>query len=79
MPTFYDVYHAPLDKLKTAADDWAEMTAKLERLAEDARTTMAEKSKDEYWRGANARSPNRSSSRRPRSSTTRRRRPRGSD
>ncbi|MEU0278091.1 hypothetical protein [Streptomyces sp. NPDC006195] len=54
MPTFYDVYHAPLDKLKTAADDWAEMTAKLERLAEDARTTMAEKSKDEYWRGANA-------------------------
>ncbi|MGW6775620.1 hypothetical protein ACWGBX_35090 [Streptomyces sp. NPDC055037] len=54
MPTFYDVYHAPLDKLKTAADDWAEMTTKLERLAEDARTTMAEKSKDEYWRGANA-------------------------
>ncbi|MFE4916615.1 hypothetical protein ACFRCX_34520 [Streptomyces sp. NPDC056652] len=54
MPTFYDVYHAPLGKLKTAADDWAEMTTKLETLAEDARTTMAEKSKDEYWRGANA-------------------------
>ncbi|MFE2640924.1 hypothetical protein ACFXKX_39020 [Streptomyces scopuliridis] len=54
MPTFYDVYHAPLDKLKTAADDWTEMTTKLERLAEDARTTMAAKAKDEYWQGANA-------------------------
>ncbi|MEV4976263.1 hypothetical protein [Streptomyces scopuliridis] len=54
MPTFYDVYHAPLGKLKRAADDWADMTTKLERLAEDARTTMAAKAKDEYWQGANA-------------------------
>ncbi|MFE7572361.1 hypothetical protein ACFU76_36405 [Streptomyces sp. NPDC057539] len=54
MPTFYDVLNAPLDKLKRAVDDWADMTTKLERLAEDARTTMAAKAKDEYWQGANA-------------------------
>ncbi|MYZ36525.1 MULTISPECIES: hypothetical protein [unclassified Streptomyces] len=54
MLTFNDVYHAPLDKLKSAADDWSEMTTKLETLAEDARTTMAARAKDDYWRGVNA-------------------------
>ncbi|MFF2066492.1 hypothetical protein ACFVWZ_32600 [Streptomyces sp. NPDC058200] len=54
MLTFNDVYLAPLDKLKAAADDWSKMTTKLERLAEDARTTMAAKAKDEYWKGVNA-------------------------
>ncbi|WP_240138766.1 hypothetical protein [Streptomyces sp. MUM 178J] len=54
MLSFDDVYHAPLGKLKESADDWSEMTTKLERLAEDARTTMAAKAKDEYWRGVNA-------------------------
>ncbi|WP_267243158.1 hypothetical protein [Streptomyces sp. PR69] len=54
MLSFDDVYHAPLGKLKASADDWSEMTAKLEKLAEDARTTMAAKAKDEYWRGVNA-------------------------
>ncbi|MFE4174968.1 hypothetical protein ACFRR7_23455 [Streptomyces sp. NPDC056909] len=54
MLTFNDVYHAPLDKLKTAADDWSEMTTKLETLAEDARTTMVARARDDYWRGVNA-------------------------
>ncbi|MGW0119574.1 hypothetical protein [Streptomyces sp. NPDC003327] len=54
MLTYDNVYHAPLGKLKAAADDWSEMKGKLDRLAEDARTTMAAKAKDEYWRGVNA-------------------------
>ncbi|GGT90856.1 MULTISPECIES: DUF6571 family protein [Streptomyces] len=54
MLTFDNVYQAPLDKMKAAADNWSEMKGKLEKLAEDARTTMAAKAKDEYWRGVNA-------------------------
>ncbi|MDX3849095.1 hypothetical protein [Streptomyces sp. AK02-01A] len=54
MLSFNDVYLAPLDKLKSAADDWSAMTAKLEKLAEDAHSTMAAKARDEYWRGVNA-------------------------
>ncbi|MFC5801581.1 DUF6571 family protein [Streptomyces formicae] len=54
MLTFDNVYQAPLDKMKTAVDDWSEMKGKLDKLAEDARTTMAAKAKDDYWRGVNA-------------------------
>ncbi|MEU4078614.1 hypothetical protein DEJ45_22680 [Streptomyces venezuelae] len=54
MLTFDNVYQAPLDKMKTSADEWAAMKGKLDKLAEDARTTMAAKAKDEYWRGVNA-------------------------
>ncbi|MGW5419329.1 hypothetical protein [Streptomyces sp. NPDC003943] len=54
MLTFDNVYQAPLDKMKAAADRWSEMKAKLDTLAEDARTTMAAKAKDDYWRGVNA-------------------------
>ncbi|MEU1227052.1 hypothetical protein [Streptomyces sp. NPDC005828] len=54
MLTFDNVYQAPLDRMKAAADDWAAMKGKLDTLAEDARTTMAAKAKDEYWRGVNA-------------------------
>ncbi|OKK07599.1 hypothetical protein AMK26_00420 [Streptomyces sp. CB03234] len=54
MLKFGDVYHAPLDKMKAAADDWSHMTTKLEKLATDARTTMAARARDEYWRGVNA-------------------------
>ncbi|MFF9015253.1 hypothetical protein ACF09C_20095 [Streptomyces sp. NPDC014870] len=54
MLTFDHVYRAPLAKMKAAADDWSEMKAKLDKLAEDARTTMAAKAKDDYWRGLNA-------------------------
>ncbi|MFI1810113.1 hypothetical protein ACH414_07200 [Streptomyces sp. NPDC020422] len=54
MLTYDNVLHAPLAKMKAAADGWSEMKGKLDKLAEDARTTMAAKAKDEYWRGVNA-------------------------
>ncbi|MEU0401233.1 hypothetical protein ABZ318_13475 [Streptomyces sp. NPDC006197] len=54
MLTFDNVYQAPLDKMKAAADDWAAMKGKLDTLARDARSTMAAKAGDDYWRGVNA-------------------------
>lgn len=54
MLTFDNVYQAPLDKMKAAADRWSEMKARLDTLAEDARKTMAAKAKDDDWRGVNA-------------------------
>ncbi|MGW1886717.1 hypothetical protein [Streptomyces sp. NPDC001970] len=54
MLTFDNVYQAPLDKMKAAADDWSKMKGLLDTLAEDARTTMAAKADDDYWRGVNA-------------------------
>ncbi|MFE2556846.1 hypothetical protein ACFXGT_12555 [Streptomyces sp. NPDC059352] len=54
MLTYDNVFHAPLEKMKAAADDWSAMKGKLDKLAEDARTTMAAKAKDDYWRGVNA-------------------------
>lgn len=54
MLTYDNVFHAPLDKMKAAADDWSAMKGKLDKLADDARTTMAAKAKDDYWRGVNA-------------------------
>ncbi|MEU9297711.1 hypothetical protein [Streptomyces sp. NPDC048266] len=54
MLTFDNVYQAPLDRMKASADDWSAMKGKLEKLADDARTTMAAKAKDDYWRGVNA-------------------------
>ncbi|MFB6839995.1 hypothetical protein [Streptomyces sp. NPDC056361] len=54
MLTFDNVYHAPLDKMKTSADDWAAMKGKLDTLAQDAQSTMAAKARDDYWRGVNA-------------------------
>ncbi|MFD5324296.1 hypothetical protein [Streptomyces sp. NPDC127092] len=54
MLTFDNVYRAPLDKMKAAADRWSEMKGKLEALAEDARKTMAAKAKADDWRGVNA-------------------------
>ncbi|MFE7582665.1 hypothetical protein ACFU5Y_14065 [Streptomyces gardneri] len=54
MLTYDNVHHAPLDKMKAAADDWSAMKGKLDKLAEDARTTMAAKARDDYWRGVNA-------------------------
>ncbi|WP_455353475.1 DUF6571 family protein [Streptomyces sp. SYSU K217416] len=54
MLTFDDVYNAPVDKLKTAADDWSEMVTKLETLADDARTGMQAKASKADWRGVNA-------------------------
>ncbi|MEU6979462.1 hypothetical protein [Streptomyces sp. NPDC046371] len=54
MLTYDNVFHAPLEKLKAAADGWSEVKGKLDKLAEDARTTMSAKARDEYWRGVNA-------------------------
>ncbi|MEV8627400.1 hypothetical protein [Streptomyces sp. NPDC051079] len=54
MLTYDNVFHAPLEKLKAAADGWSEAKGKLDKLAEDARTTMSAKARDEYWRGVNA-------------------------
>ncbi|MFF3607244.1 hypothetical protein [Streptomyces sp. NPDC002463] len=54
MLTFDNVYQAPLDRMKAAADDWAAMKGKLDTLAQDATTTMAAKARDDYWRGVNA-------------------------
>ncbi|MCX2184876.1 hypothetical protein KV205_30755 [Streptomyces sp. SKN60] len=54
MLTFDNVYHAPLDRMKAAADRWSEMKGRLDRLAEDARKTMAAKAGAEDWRGVNA-------------------------
>ncbi|MFB7517978.1 hypothetical protein [Streptomyces sp. NPDC056144] len=54
MLTYDNIVHAPLDKMKASADDWSAMKGKLDKLAEDARTTMAAKARDDYWRGVNA-------------------------
>ncbi|GAA3759920.1 hypothetical protein [Streptomyces tremellae] len=54
MLTFDDVYYAPLGKLSKAMDEWSTMAGRLEKLAVTARTTMADKAKDDYWAGANA-------------------------
>ncbi|MFF0505244.1 hypothetical protein ACFYUH_16805 [Streptomyces fimicarius] len=54
MLTFDDVVNAPVGKLKTAADDWTTMAARLEELAEDARTGMKAKAAKARWEGVNA-------------------------
>lgn len=54
MLTFDDVVNAPVGKLKEAADDWSEMAAKLEKLADDARQGMKAKSDKARWQGANS-------------------------
>ncbi|WP_179200157.1 hypothetical protein [Streptomyces sp. NRRL B-24572] len=54
MSTYQNVIQAPLDKMKTAADEWAELKGKLDTLAQDAQSTMAAKAGDDYWRGVNA-------------------------
>ncbi|MFD7491365.1 hypothetical protein ACFV8T_02950 [Streptomyces sp. NPDC059832] len=54
MLKFEDIVDAPVVKLKAAADDWSEMAAKLDRLAEDARDGMKAKADKAEWEGANA-------------------------
>ncbi|MFI0928287.1 hypothetical protein ACH4TP_30855 [Streptomyces sp. NPDC021012] len=54
MLTYQNVMQAPLDRMKTAADDWAALKGKLDTLAQDAQSTMAAKARDDYWRGVNA-------------------------
>ncbi|MFJ7065973.1 hypothetical protein [Streptomyces sp. NPDC101115] len=54
MLTYWDVLHAPVDKLKTAVDDWSAMASKLALLAADARDGMQSKADKADWAGANA-------------------------
>ncbi|MER5983571.1 hypothetical protein [Streptomyces sp. NPDC001787] len=54
MLQYDDVVNAPVEKLKAAVDDWAEMLSKLEKLAEDARTGMKAKADKAEWEGVNA-------------------------
>ncbi|MFD6476107.1 DUF6571 family protein [Streptomyces anulatus] len=54
MLTFDDVVHAPVGKLKTAADDWTTMVSRLEKLAEEARNGMKTKAGKARWEGVNA-------------------------
>ncbi|MGW4232147.1 hypothetical protein ACWEF9_23115 [Streptomyces sp. NPDC004980] len=51
---FDDVVNAPVGKLKSAADDWADMVTRLEQLADDARTGLKVKSDKAEWEGVNA-------------------------
>ncbi|MEV7087419.1 hypothetical protein AB0O07_16200 [Streptomyces sp. NPDC093085] len=52
--TFENIVALPLGKLKTAVDDWSDMAAKLDRLAEDARDGMKTKADKADWEGVNA-------------------------
>lgn len=54
MLRYEDIIDAPLGKLKAAADDWAEMAGKLDRLATDAADGMKRKADRADWEGVNA-------------------------
>ncbi|MFD4700130.1 hypothetical protein [Streptomyces niveus] len=54
MLTYEDIINAPVAKLKAAADDWKEMTARLDRLAPEAWDGMRAKADKAAWEGVNA-------------------------
>ncbi|MEU0147895.1 hypothetical protein ABZ119_18360 [Streptomyces sp. NPDC006288] len=54
MLNYEDIVDAPVVKLKTAADDWADMATKLDRLADDANDGMKAKAEKAEWDGVNA-------------------------
>ncbi|RPF40845.1 hypothetical protein EDD96_4625 [Streptomyces sp. Ag109_G2-6] len=54
MLTYENVLNAPIDKLATAIRDWQAMAAKLEELAEAARSGMKAKSDQAQWSGVTA-------------------------
>ncbi|MFD8940502.1 hypothetical protein ACFV00_00515 [Streptomyces californicus] len=54
MLSFEDIVEAPLGKLKAAADDWSEMAARLEKLADQALHGMKAKAYKANWEGVNA-------------------------
>ncbi|WP_077800878.1 hypothetical protein [Streptomyces sp. JHA26] len=54
MLKYEDIIDAPLAKLKTAVDDWADMAGKLEKLATDAADGMKAKADKAHWEGVNA-------------------------
>ncbi|MEV7544038.1 hypothetical protein [Streptomyces sp. NPDC089915] len=54
MVTYENVLNAPVDKLATAVRDWQALAAKLDDLAETARTGMKAKSDRAEWSGVTA-------------------------
>ncbi|MGW1143526.1 hypothetical protein ACWD6I_00395 [Streptomyces sp. NPDC002454] len=54
MLKYEDIIDAPVGKLKAAADDWAEMERKLDRLAQDAADGMQVRANQARWEGVNA-------------------------
>ncbi|WP_256104552.1 hypothetical protein [Streptomyces sp. ODS05-4] len=54
MLKYEDIVDAPLGKLKTAVDDWAEMATKLDTLATEATDGMKARADKAAWEGANA-------------------------
>ncbi|MEU4149456.1 hypothetical protein [Streptomyces sp. NPDC026659] len=54
MLKYEDIIDAPVAKLKAAADDWAEMAGKLDKLATDAADGMKAKADRAAWEGVNA-------------------------
>ncbi|KUJ70255.1 hypothetical protein ACZ90_04975 [Streptomyces albus subsp. albus] len=51
---YEDVIHAPVDKLKTAVDDWTDLVGKLDTMATTAREGMRAKAERAAWEGVNA-------------------------
>ncbi|MCX5382163.1 DUF6571 family protein [Streptomyces sp. NBC_00083] len=54
MLTYADVLNAPVDKVKTAVDDWSEMATRLRRLAGEAHDGMRAHAERASWAGVNA-------------------------
>ncbi|MYX72372.1 hypothetical protein [Streptomyces sp. SID3915] len=54
MLKYEDIVDTPVTKLKTAAEDWADMVTKLDLLADDAKDGMKVKAGKAEWEGANA-------------------------
>ncbi|MFE9372064.1 DUF6571 family protein [Streptomyces sp. NPDC006711] len=54
MLTYADVLNAPVDKLKSAADDWSDMATRLKKLAGEAHDGMRAHAERAAWAGVNA-------------------------
>ena len=51
MLTYADVLNAPVDKVKTAVDDWSEMATRLKKLAGEAHDGMRAHAERASWAG----------------------------
>ncbi|MFD9630442.1 DUF6571 family protein [Streptomyces violascens] len=54
MLKYADVVNAPVDKLKTAVDDWSDMARSLKRLSDEAHDGMRMHAETARWAGVNA-------------------------
>ncbi|WP_189389441.1 DUF6571 family protein [Streptomyces sp. SDr-06] len=54
MLTYADVVNAPVDKLRTAVDDWSDMALRLRKLAEEAHDGLRVHAEAARWAGVNA-------------------------